>query len=240
VATEVQDGGNQCGVVGSSRYAIDVGVVNPGKVLEDVDVGAALLLIRIGANSVRSAVTEKQNFVGGVPVRQSCGIDGLREGRSVKKGGSCCQEEKWKKVRWPEHWLSPCAAIVSLVESIVLGNRAWQSTVAWWLERKILIPKGMSCRIRRQRRLYLAAFCGIQQPAVHPFLGALMPDSTSAALRGKSIPRASLHTVEADGVRVFYREAGRADAPVLLLLHGYPASSHMFRELIPRMATSFA
>ncbi len=66
-----------------------------------------------------------------------------------------------------------------------------------------------------------------------------MPDSTSAAVRGKSIPRASLHTVEADGVRVFYREAGPADAPVLLLLHGYPASSHMFRELIPRMATSY-
>ena len=66
-----------------------------------------------------------------------------------------------------------------------------------------------------------------------------MPDSNSAAVRGKSIPRASLHTVEADGVRVFYREAGPADAPVLLLLHGYPASSHMFRELIPRMATSY-
>jgi pimeloyl-ACP methyl ester carboxylesterase len=66
-----------------------------------------------------------------------------------------------------------------------------------------------------------------------------MPDSTSAAGRGKSIPRALLHTVEADGVRVFYREAGPADAPVLLLLHGYPASSHMFRELIPRMATSY-
>jgi pimeloyl-ACP methyl ester carboxylesterase len=66
-----------------------------------------------------------------------------------------------------------------------------------------------------------------------------MPDPTSAAVRGKSIPRASLHTVEADGIRVFYREAGPADAPVLLLLHGYPASSHMFRELIPRMATSY-
>ena len=55
-----------------------------------------------------------------------------------------------------------------------------------------------------------------------------MPDPTSAAVRGKSIPRASLHTVEADGVRVFYREAGPADAPVLLLLHGYPASSQEF------------
>jgi pimeloyl-ACP methyl ester carboxylesterase len=67
-----------------------------------------------------------------------------------------------------------------------------------------------------------------------------MSDSSSAAAaRGKSIPRVSFHTVEADGVRVFYREAGLADAPVLLLSHGYPTSSHMFRELIPRMATSY-
>jgi pimeloyl-ACP methyl ester carboxylesterase len=62
--------------------------------------------------------------------------------------------------------------------------------------------------------------------------------SAAAAARGK-FPRVSFDTVEADGVRVFYREAGPADAPVLLLLHGYPTSSHMFRELIPRMATSY-
>jgi len=66
-----------------------------------------------------------------------------------------------------------------------------------------------------------------------------MSNTSSAAARGKSIPRAAFHTVEADGVRVFYREAGPADAPVLLPLHGYPASSHMFRELIPRMATNY-
>ncbi|MFC4943570.1 alpha/beta fold hydrolase [Pseudonocardia sp. GCM10023141] len=39
-----------------------------------------------------------------------------------------------------------------------------------------------------------------------------------------------------DGQRVFYREAGPADAPVLLLLHGYPTSSSMFRHLIPALA----
>src|SRR5260370_14405419 len=66
-----------------------------------------------------------------------------------------------------------------------------------------------------------------------------MSDSASAAARGKSIPRISYHRVEADGVRVFYRQAGAADATVLLLLHGYPTSSHMFREFIPRMATSY-
>lgn len=43
-------------------------------------------------------------------------------------------------------------------------------------------------------------------------------------------------TVAIDGIDVFYREAGPADAPVLLLLHGFPSSSHMFRDLIPQLA----
>ncbi|MDR3101255.1 MAG: alpha/beta hydrolase [Paraburkholderia sp.] len=42
-----------------------------------------------------------------------------------------------------------------------------------------------------------------------------------------------------DGFRVFYREAGRAGAPKLLLLHGFPSASHMFRDLIPRLADRF-
>ena len=41
------------------------------------------------------------------------------------------------------------------------------------------------------------------------------------------------------GVEVFYREAGPADAPVILLLHGFPSSSHMFRDLIPELANRF-
>ena len=41
------------------------------------------------------------------------------------------------------------------------------------------------------------------------------------------------------GVNVFYREAGAPDAPAVLLLHGFPTSSHMFRELIPRLAESY-
>ncbi|GLR85270.1 alpha/beta fold hydrolase [Bradyrhizobium iriomotense] len=39
-----------------------------------------------------------------------------------------------------------------------------------------------------------------------------------------------------DGFNVFYREAGRSDAPVLLLLHGFPSAGHMFRELIPMLS----
>ena len=46
-------------------------------------------------------------------------------------------------------------------------------------------------------------------------------------------------TVSIDGLDVFYREAGPADAPVLLLLHGYPSSSHMFRHLIPALAGQY-
>jgi len=43
-------------------------------------------------------------------------------------------------------------------------------------------------------------------------------------------------TQQLDGVNIFYREAGAADAPVILLLHGFPTSSHMFRDLIPALA----
>src|SRR5690625_3168338 len=41
------------------------------------------------------------------------------------------------------------------------------------------------------------------------------------------------------GMDVFYREAGPREAPVLLLLHGYPSSSHMFRHLIPALADEY-
>src|SRR6266566_5029100 len=54
-----------------------------------------------------------------------------------------------------------------------------------------------------------------------------------------TVPRPCVHTVEADGVRVFYRAAGNSEAPVVLLLHGFPTSSFMFRELIPRLADHY-
>jgi pimeloyl-ACP methyl ester carboxylesterase len=46
-------------------------------------------------------------------------------------------------------------------------------------------------------------------------------------------------TADADGIKIFYREAGLADAPKLLLLHGFPTASHMFRDLIPLLADRF-
>lgn len=53
------------------------------------------------------------------------------------------------------------------------------------------------------------------------------------------MPRTSIHRVKADGVDVFYREAGPKDAPVVLLLHGFPTSSFQYRELIPLLADHY-
>ncbi|GJM05407.1 MAG: hydrolase [marine bacterium B5-7] len=46
-------------------------------------------------------------------------------------------------------------------------------------------------------------------------------------------------TVEIDGLNIFYREAGNPNKPTLLLLHGFPTSSHMFRDLIPQLSDQY-
>ena len=46
-------------------------------------------------------------------------------------------------------------------------------------------------------------------------------------------------TVTVEALEIFYREAGSPEAPTLLLLHGFPTSSHMFRNLIPALASQF-
>ncbi len=53
------------------------------------------------------------------------------------------------------------------------------------------------------------------------------------------MPSVVHRTVEVDGVRVFYREAGPADAPVVLLPHGYPSSSFQYRALMPALADNW-
>jgi pimeloyl-ACP methyl ester carboxylesterase len=65
-----------------------------------------------------------------------------------------------------------------------------------------------------------------------------MPNPVNAR-SAVSAPVVSIRTVSADGVNVFYREAGDPSAPAILLLHGFPTSSLMFRELIPRLAKKY-
>src|ERR1700748_2625631 len=66
-----------------------------------------------------------------------------------------------------------------------------------------------------------------------------MNRGTQSQETGSTVPLASVDKVEADGVQVFYRAAGETNAPVILLLHGFPTSSFMFRELIPRLANDY-
>ena len=63
------------------------------------------------------------------------------------------------------------------------------------------------------------------------------PHST-IEVQGKST-QVHHRTVEIEGQTVFYREAGPVDAPTILLLHGFPTSSHMFRNLIPALADNY-
>lgn len=49
----------------------------------------------------------------------------------------------------------------------------------------------------------------------------------------------TFHTLNVDGLDIFYREAGSPNNPSFLLLHGFPTSSHMFRNLMPALADSF-
>lgn len=68
--------------------------------------------------------------------------------------------------------------------------------------------------------------------------GTLWPAFVSAA--SPSEPTQVVHrSVKIEGLDIFYREAGPKDAPTLLLLHGFPTSSHMFRNLIPALADKY-
>src|SRR4030081_1287856 len=53
------------------------------------------------------------------------------------------------------------------------------------------------------------------------------------------IPVVHYRTENIAGTHIFYREAGPADAPTLVLMHGFPTSSHMFRNLIPLLADRY-
>ncbi|MGY6153662.1 alpha/beta fold hydrolase [Paraburkholderia graminis] len=63
--------------------------------------------------------------------------------------------------------------------------------------------------------------------------------SSAADRTGPAVPVTYHRTAVVDGLKIFYRQAGPLDAPVVLLLHGFPTSSHMFRNLIPALADRY-
>ena len=69
--------------------------------------------------------------------------------------------------------------------------------------------------------------------------GGTVVTNTSRTSTAQDTVRVTYNTVEVDGLDIFYREAGPEDAPTILLLHGFPTSSHMFRNLIPRLADKY-
>jgi pimeloyl-ACP methyl ester carboxylesterase len=84
------------------------------------------------------------------------------------------------------------------------------------------------------RRDFMASGAGMIAMA-----GSGLTAAGENVLEGLHVPQTSIHRIQADGVTVFYREAGPADAPVVLLLHGFPTSSFQYRELIPLLADRY-
>ncbi len=73
----------------------------------------------------------------------------------------------------------------------------------------------------------------LSSPALARTPDASTPSAVAAA------PVVSYHSVKVRSLDIFYREAGPASAPTILLLHGFPSSSHMFRDLIPLLAMKY-
>ncbi len=67
----------------------------------------------------------------------------------------------------------------------------------------------------------------------------LIAITVQSGIRAEDIPNVRYRTVTVENVELFYREAGNPNNPTILLLHGFPTSSHMFRDLIPELADRY-
>ncbi len=95
----------------------------------------------------------------------------------------------------------------------------------------------MPCITRSARLSLLSAAIAIGMSASGPSVPALA--GTPVAPTAQDSLQLRYKTQMVGGVEVFYREAGPKTAPTLLLLHGFPTSSHMFRMLIPALAETY-
>ncbi len=71
------------------------------------------------------------------------------------------------------------------------------------------------------------------------FFALLAAAVLHTSVRAENVPNVSYRTVTVEDVDIFYREAGNPNNPTILLLHGFPTSSHMFRDLIPELADQY-
>jgi pimeloyl-ACP methyl ester carboxylesterase len=93
---------------------------------------------------------------------------------------------------------------------------------------------------RRIKKLKRAALVVLAAIGLIANVSVAQPNQSSKSKK-QIMETNSVHylNIKANGLNIFYREAGPKDAPVVLLLHGYPTSSHMFRNLIPILSKQY-
>ncbi|MCK6608144.1 MAG: alpha/beta fold hydrolase, partial [Flavobacterium sp.] len=71
------------------------------------------------------------------------------------------------------------------------------------------------------------------------FISTIITNNTTMAQKSKPTNDVSYNTMQIDNIELFYREAGLSDKPTILLLHGFPSSSFMFRNLINQLKDEY-
>lgn len=90
------------------------------------------------------------------------------------------------------------------------------------------------------RRGFVGLWGGVLGAALSASARGATPSGLSAVpIRGGALIETRYRTINLGGLEIFYREAGPAAAPVVLMLHGFPTSSRMFRNLIPMLADKY-
>lgn len=79
----------------------------------------------------------------------------------------------------------------------------------------------------------------IKQSSLIPFLLLLVLAAWFTTSSNADVSAVSYRTIEVEGLEIFYREAGNPQRPTIVLLHGFPTSSHMFRDLITELSDEF-
>jgi pimeloyl-ACP methyl ester carboxylesterase len=90
------------------------------------------------------------------------------------------------------------------------------------------------------RRSFVGLWSGVLGAALSASArGATPPGLPAVPVPGGALAETRYRTIDVGGLEIFYREAGPSAAPVVLLLHGFPTSSRMFRNLIPMLADKY-